>query len=189
MFAYVVDETKRLPRTNKTLSFYGNYIRLGEFIDTIRSLSGYLQHLGIGKGDNVILCLGNIPDAILSFYAINDTGAVANIVHPLIPSKALKKIADDMNTKAFILFDEFYEKYEWLRDSDKPVILCAASDYLPPLYKIPYEMYSYRFKKHVKYDDRVVKFKKILGKYPHKETDIKGDDIAAVLRENQRLLC
>ena len=178
MFAYVVDETKRLPRTNKTLSFYGNYIRLGEFIDTIRSLSGYLQHLGIGKGDNVILCLGNIPDAILSFYAINDTGAVANIVHPLIPSIALKKIADDMNTKAFILFDEFYEKYEWLRDSDKPVILCAASDYLPPLYKIPYEMYSYRFKKHVKYDDRVVKFKKILGKYPHKETDIKGDDIA-----------
>lgn len=178
MFRYVVDETKRLPRSNKTLCFYGAYIRLGEFIDTIESLSGYLQHLGIGKGDNVILCLGNIPDAVLSFYAINNTGAVANIVHPLIPSQALKKIADDMNTKAFILFDEFFEKYEWLKDSDKPVILCAASDYLPSLYKIPYEIYSYRFKKNVKFDSRIVKFKDTIGKYEYKNVDIKGEDIA-----------
>lgn len=178
MFRYVVDQTSRLPRNNKVWNFFGASIGIGDFIGTVKSFSGYLQSLGIGKGDNVILCLGNIPDAIVSFYAINNTGAVANIVHPLIPSEALKNISESMDSKAFILFDEFYNKYDWLKNSDKPVILCSASDFLPKLYKIPYRMYSSKFTKNIGYDNRVVKFRDTLGKFEPKEVDIKGDDIA-----------
>lgn len=178
MFQYVVDETKRLPRTNKVWSFYGASIGIGEFIDNVRSLSGFLQSIDIGKGDNVVLCLGNIPDAIVAFYAINNTGAVANIVHPLIPSESLKEISESMDSKAFILFDEFYNKYEWLKKSDKPVILCSASDYLPSLYKIPYNVYSSKFKKKLKYDGRVVRFRDTLIGFKPIPVDIKGDDIA-----------
>lgn len=178
MFSYVVDETKRLPRTNRVWNFFGASIGIGEFIDNVNSLTGFLQSVGIGKGDNVILCLGNLPDAIVSFYAINNTGAIANIVHPLIPSQSLKEISEKMNSKAFILFDEFYNKYEWLKQSEKPVILCSVSDYLPKLYKLPYNIYSKKFKKKLKYDDRVVRFKDTLIGFKPLKVDIKGEDIA-----------
>ena len=181
MFEYVVDETQRLQRKNKVWDFFGASIGIGKFIDTAESLSGYLQSLGIGKGDNVILCLGNIPNAIVSFYAINNTGAIANLAHPLIPSDGLKKMSEEMNSKAFILFDEFYNDYEWLKTSDKPVILCSASDFLPKAFKIPYNLYIHNKVKNIKYDSRVVKFCDTIGKFPSKKVDIKGDDIAVYM--------
>ncbi|MDE5548677.1 MAG: AMP-binding protein, partial [Clostridia bacterium] len=181
MFEYVVDETQRLQRKNKVWDFFGASIGIGKFIETVESLSGYLQNLGIGKGDNVILCLGNIPNAIVSFYAINNTGAVANLVHPLIPSDGLKKMSEEMNSKAFILFDEFYNDYEWLKASDKPVILCSVSDFLPKAFRIPYNLYIRSKVKSIKYDSRVVKFKNTLNKYAPQKVDIKGDDIAVYM--------
>ena len=178
MFAYLTDETKRLPDTNKVWDFFGASIGIKQFKDTVSSLGGYLQSLGIGKGDNVALCLGNIPNAIIGFYAINSTGAIANLVHPLIPGDGLEKMAKEMDCKAFILFDEFFYKYKFLQSSDKPVILCSASDYLPKAFKIPYNVYRYNKVKNIKYDERIVRFKNTLGKYELKPVDIKGDDIA-----------
>ncbi|MDE5616746.1 MAG: acyl--CoA ligase, partial [Clostridia bacterium] len=181
MFEYVVDETQRLQRKNRVWDFYGASIGIGEFIDTVKSFGGYLQSLGIGKGDNVVLCLGNIPDAIVAFYAINNIGAVANLVHPLIPAEGLKKISDEMNPKAFVLFDEFYSKYDWLEKSDKPVILCSASDFLPRLFKLPYNLFIRSKVKNINYGERVIKFKDTLNKFTCKNIEIKGDDIAVYM--------
>lgn len=181
MFEYVVDETQRLQRKNKVWDFYGASIGIGKFIDTVNSFSGYLQSLGIDKGDNVVLCLSNIPDAIVAFYAINNIGAVANLVHPLIPGEGLKKISEYMNPKAFVLFDEFYYKYDWLENSDKPVILCGASDFLPSLFKIPYNLFIRNTVKNINYDNRVVRFKDAIGKFEYRKVEIKGDDIAVYM--------
>ncbi|MCI8421097.1 MAG: long-chain fatty acid--CoA ligase, partial [Clostridia bacterium] len=178
MFAYLQDETKRLPDTNKVWDFFGASIGIKKFRETVKSFGGYLQSLGIGKGDNVVLCLGNIPNAIVCFYAINAVGAVANLVHPLIPRDGLERIAKDMNSKAFILFDEFFYKYDFLNDSDKPVILCSASDFLPKAFKIPYNVFKYGKVKDIKYGGHIVKFKDTLNRFQLKAVDIKGDDIA-----------
>lgn len=181
MFEYVVDETQRLQRKNKVWDFYGASIGIGKFIDKVNSFGGYLQSLGIDKGDNVVLCLGNIPNAIVAFYAINNIGAVANLVHPLIPGEGLKKISEYMNPKAFVLFDEFYYKYDWLENSDKPVILCGASDFLPSLFKIPYNLFIRNKVKNIKYCNRVVRFKDAIGKFEYRKVEIKGDDIAVYM--------
>lgn len=178
MFKYLVDETSRLPRSNKALDFYGASIRLGDFISKVDEFAGYLQSLDIKKGDNVILCLGNIPNAIIGFYAINKIGAIANLAHPLIPGEGLKKMSEEMDSKAFILFDEFFYKYDFLKDSDKPVILCSASDFLPRLFKLPYKAYIRGKVKDIKYGGNVVRFRDTLGKYSASDVDVSGDDIA-----------
>lgn len=178
MFKYLVDETMRLPRTNKVWTFYGSSIGVGKFIDKVNYLTGYLQKLGVGKGDNVILCLGNIPDAIVAFYAINNTGAVANIVHPLIPSKALYDIYVNMNSKAFFIFDEFYSKYDWLKDCGKHVILCSACDFLPKLLIPAYKLISYSRIKNIEYNNHLHRFKDAIKPISYNNMDIKGEDIA-----------
>lgn len=181
MYSYLVDETARLSDANKVWDFFGASIGIGEFKRIVNSFGGYLQSLGIGKGDNVILCLGNIPNAIVGFYAINSIGAVANLAHPLIPGEGLKKMSEDMNSKAFILFDEFFDKYPFLKDSDKPVVLCSASDFLPKLFKIPYRSYIRKKVKNIPYGSRIVRFSSTLGKYEAKPIDVKGDDVAVYM--------
>ncbi|RBQ24374.1 Acetyl-coenzyme A synthetase [Candidatus Methanobinarius endosymbioticus] len=49
-----------------------------------------LIKLGIKKGDNVTVCLPNIPQAISAFYAINKIGAVSNMIHSLSAPKEIE---------------------------------------------------------------------------------------------------
>ena len=112
MFAYFKEGTAHLPRTNRTVSFYGRELTLGEVMAEIDGFAARLTEIGVGKGDNVIICLGNIPDAVIAFYAVNKIGAIANLVHPLVTASRLVQIARTMHSKAAVLFDEFYGGYD-----------------------------------------------------------------------------
>ena len=80
MFAYFKEGTAHLPRTNRTVSFYGRELTLGEVMAEIDGFAARLTEIGVGKGDNVIICLGNIPDAVIAFYAVNKIGAIASVL-------------------------------------------------------------------------------------------------------------
>ena len=140
MYAYFKERTSHLPRTNRTLSFYGKELTLGETLAEIDGFAARLSEVGVGKGDNVIICLGNIPDAVIAFYAVNKVGAIANLVHPLVTAERLVSIARSMHSKAAVLFDEFYGGYDgWERLGIKTFIASAA-DYLPRLYRPFYRL-------------------------------------------------
>lgn len=187
MYRHFADNTAHLPGTNKCISYYGRTLSEREFFRHCDTLADYLRSVGAGKGKNVVLCLPNIPDAIIAFYAINKTGAVVNAVHPLVTGQALRAFIKDMDACAAVLFEEFYPKYaEYLKDADIPIILASASDYLPTLLKPFYKLATaekrkaQRGKNIVKYDDIIkgrVPFEKTVEPYP----DIKGSDIAVYM--------
>ena len=140
MYAYFKERTSRLPRGNRTLSFYGRELTLGETFAEIDGFAARLREAGVGRGDNVIICLGNIPDAVIAFYAVNKTGAVANLVHPLVTAERLAAIARNMNTKAAVLFDEFYGGYVGWEELGVKTFAASAADYLPRLYRPFYRL-------------------------------------------------
>lgn len=187
MYRHFADNTAHLPGTNKCISYYGRTLSEREFFRHCDTLADYLRSVGSGKGKNVVLCLPNIPDAIIAFYAINKTGAVVNAVHPLVTGQALRAFIKDMGACAAVLFEEFYPKYaEYLKDADIPIILASAADYLPTLLKPFYKLSTaekrkaQRGKNIVKYDDIIkgrVPFEKTVEPYP----DIKGSDIAVYM--------
>ena len=63
--------------------FMGNAVSYKNFVKEIDSCAKALSAYGIKKGDAVTICLPNVPQAIIMFYAINKIGAVASMVHPL----------------------------------------------------------------------------------------------------------
>ena len=107
MFAYYKACTSLNPSTDKVWQFWGASSTRAKFVRDVENFAGYLISLGVGKGDNVVLCLSNIPNALVCFYAINRAGAIANLVHPVIPSEKLQAMDKEMSPKAYILFDEF----------------------------------------------------------------------------------
>ena len=188
MYGYFADNVSHLPDTNKCISYYGREISQRLFFRHCDTLADYLRSLGMGKGKNVVLCLPNIPDAIISYYAINKTGAVVNAVHPLVTGQALYDLITGMDAGAAIVFEDFYPKYaDYLKNTEIPIIVASAADYLPALYKPFYKLATRKNTKNIPYGGRIVRFYDVVsGKIACKapETpypDIKGDDIAVYM--------
>ncbi len=128
-----------LDKTKEKLIFYDYRMKGDELFLHINSLAFYLVQIGIKAGQSVGICLPNVPHAIISFYATNKIGAIANVIHPRISSKALSKILDDTDTKIIFMLDKFIPDYkEILERDDIMVISCSASDYLTGLKKVVY---------------------------------------------------
>ena len=85
------------------------YKKLIKLIDRA-SLS--FKKLGIKKGDIVTICLPNVPEALISLYALNKLGAIANMLHPLSAIEEIKQSLIDTNSKMMVLVDMFYDKIE-----------------------------------------------------------------------------
>ncbi len=188
MYRYFADNIAHLPDTNKCISYYGRTISEGEFFRHCDALADYLRSAGAGKGKNVVLCLPNIPDAIVAFYAINKTGAVVNAVHPLVTGQALYDFINGMDACAAVVFEEFYYKYaDKLSKTDIPVIVASAADYLPALYKPFYRLAKRKITKDIPYGKKTVRFADVVkGKIGFKRVnqdypDIKGTDIAVYM--------
>ena len=185
MYDYLRAARAQLSERSVCWKFYGAVGTQALLDKHTRALGAYLRSIGVGKGDNVVLCLGNIPDAIVAFYAINRIGAIANLLHPLLPADRMTRIVSSMRPKAMFLFDEFYGDYrDALQAWDAPIIFCSACDYLPRLFRPFYGAYVRSRVREIPYDGaRIARYRDAV-RFCGKELDdvaIGGDDIAAYM--------
>lgn len=134
MYAYMKEGI--LDKDKDKIIFYNNKISGAQLLEQIDALAFYLIKLGVQKGDAVGICLPNIPQAAISFYAINRIGAVANVIHPKISANALGRILEETKTKVLFLFDKSVVAYEKIVHEDVVIISCAASEQLKGIKKI-----------------------------------------------------
>lgn len=73
-----------------------------ELKEEIRKVARNLRALGIKEGDVVTVSLPNIVEAVISFYAINAVGAIANMIHPSLPSLLMREIQEDTHSALLI---------------------------------------------------------------------------------------
>ena len=63
--------------------FMGKSATFEEFVQQVDNCAKALAEFGIQPGETVTVCLPNLPQAVIMFYAINKIGAIASMVHPL----------------------------------------------------------------------------------------------------------
>ena len=79
-------------------------------LDLINTFSFNLKKKGIKKGDVVTLCLVNIPSTVYLLFAINQIGAKANLIHPLMQKEMILKLMKQLNSSfLFVLENRFNE--------------------------------------------------------------------------------
>ena len=108
------------------------------------ALAGYLQHLGVGKGDRVLLYLQNSPQFVIGFYAILRTDAVVVPVNPMNRLAELEYLVEDAGARVVIAGQELYPHMAPLRASGKieHAILATYGDYVrrPTDLRLPAEV-------------------------------------------------
>jgi len=113
----LVDENFRKGMGGKVAILCGDQrITYSELQLMVNRFGNALKSLGVNVGDRVMLRLPNIPEFIVSQFAIQKIGAVSVPVHTLWRAKELSYIANDCEAKVLITTNQLIEEVEKAKD-------------------------------------------------------------------------
>ncbi len=168
-------------------SFMGKNTTYKEMVAQIELCAKSLKTLGVREGDKVTIAMPNCPQSIYMFYAVNVIGGIANMIHPLSAEKEIEFYLNESESVTAITLDQFYNKFESVRQNTKIVniIIASVKDALSKPIMAGYMLTEGRKIKKIPADAPVIRWGEFikLGKacswnYKVKRT---GDDPAVIL--------
>ncbi len=184
------DTAHRLP-DKIAYEFQGFETTFADFEREIHLAAKSLYAYGIRPGDRVTICMPNCPQAIITFYAINVIGAVANMIHPLSSEGEIAFYLEDSRSVCALTLQQFYPKFVAVKKKYplKKLIVTSIADALSGVLKIGYNLTSGRkINKNapipendpsvIRWTDFLKLGKNLLGNY---ECHKKPEDVAVIL--------
>ena len=185
MYDALYEASCKWPR-NTALEYGNRQFTYHELIKKIDRIARALKAIGIEKGDRVTICMPNTPEAVAMFYAINEVGAVANMVHPLSSETEMADYLKKSHSKAMLCIDAAYPRVEPILKSTEVehLIVISATRSMELIVKILYWLTKGR-KNHIKknqqtmlWDTFLMQSSKFVGN-PHARVD--SDALAVIL--------
>ena len=76
-------EKQSKSRLNKTaFKYFDKTYTFRSMLEHIDKVAKSLKALGVKEDDKVTICMPNTPEGVMTFYAVNKIGAVADMIHP-----------------------------------------------------------------------------------------------------------
>lgn len=143
---YLAVKDSALTFPNHTALIYqGHKYSYSHLLKRINQFANYLITLGVNKDEPITICLPNIPDAVYLLYAVNQIGAIANLVHPLLTYEQMKEILDITKSKYLFCLDSKYKVFNKFIEDGINVYACSPTSELTV-----FEMFFYHLKMHKK---------------------------------------
>lgn len=124
------------------IEYYGVKITYRNLIKQINRASMAFKSHGIRKGDIVTICMPNVPEAIISVYALNKIGAISEMIHPLSSENEIKNYLNSTGSVMLIMIDMCYSKVkDIIKETNVyKTIVVSANDSMSPLMSISYQI-------------------------------------------------
>lgn len=150
---------------NIALEYYDTQITYRDMIKKINKVAAALKAIGAEKGDRITVCMPNTPEAVYSFYAINEIGAVANMVHPLSSEKEIEDYLNQSHSKIMLCVDISYPKVEAIIKNTEieQLVVVSATRSMDFLVRVVYKLTKGR-KNHVKRSQNILTWDRFLAK-------------------------
>ncbi|HOD36091.1 MAG TPA: AMP-binding protein [Syntrophales bacterium] len=100
----------------KAIIFEDKTLSYSELQKAVNSLANHLKSLGIRKGDKVAIMLPNIPEFVISYFAILKLGAVAVTLNIMSTAYELQYLLGNSDSKAFITIAQSAKRYEEIKN-------------------------------------------------------------------------
>lgn len=145
---------------NVAFDFMGRHTTYKMMMDRIDKCARSLRTIGVREGDRVTIAMPNCPQAIYSLYAVNVLGAIANMIHPLSAEKEIEQYLNISNSTVVITLDQFYSKFEAVRENTNVVnvVLARIKDELSRTIKTGYMLTEGRKIMPIPYDAPVIQW-------------------------------
>ena len=168
-------------------SFMGKDITYGQTDSLSLAFAGYLQGLGLIKGERVAIMMPNVPQYPVVVAGILRAGYVVVNVNPLYTPRELEHQLKDSGAKAIVIIENFATTLEKCIAATpvKHVVLCAMGDQLGLLKGSLVNYVVRHVKKLVPAFNlpNAVRFNAAIAtgtKAPFKKPDTKADDVAVL---------
>lgn len=138
----IIKEQALMNPSNVAIDYFGKKITYKNFIKEIDKAARSFRCYGIRPGDVVTICMPNMPEGVISFYALNKIGAIANMIHPLSAEEEIKNYLNEADSVMLVAVDICYEKIERILSETKvyKVILVSANDSMPKALSLGYTL-------------------------------------------------
>ena len=172
---------------NIAFDFMGKSTTYRRLLEETKRCARALKTIGVRENDRVTIAMPNCPQAIYMFYAVNLIGAVANMIHPLSAEKEIEFYLNESESVTAITLDQFYDKFERIRENTKVVniIIASVKDALSRPVRAGYMLTEGRKIQKIPEDAPVIRWKDFLNlskacfyKY---RVNRKADDPAVIL--------
>ncbi|MDO4853507.1 MAG: AMP-binding protein [Clostridia bacterium] len=186
MFDKIADIAERYP-DNIAFDFMGRSTTYRQMVQEIERCAKALKTIGVRENDKVTIAMPNCPQAIYMFYAVNLIGAIANMIHPLSAEKEIEFYLNESESVTAITLDQFYNKFESIRENTKVVniIIASVKDALSRPVRAGYMLTEGRKIKRIPKDAPVIRWSEFMRLSEHcfykYKVQRKSDDPAVIL--------
>ncbi|MBQ4185366.1 MAG: AMP-binding protein, partial [Clostridiales bacterium] len=125
MYEMLIRAAKLFPKRS-AVTFQGTHITFSELLYEVDCFAEGLKDCNVGTGTVVTVCLPNIPQAVISVYAINKLGAIANMVHPKTPAAELRTSMKLTGSECLLILDAFLPKCTGMLEEMNPGLVIAC---------------------------------------------------------------
>lgn len=182
-----VEKTAKAQPNNIAFDFMGKSTTYSKMLEEIKNCAKSLKTIGVREGDKVTIAMPNCPQALYMFYAVNLVGGIANMIHPLSAEKEIEFYLNESQSVTAITLDQFYGKFENIRQNTKVVniIIASVKDELSKPIKAGYMLTEGRKIQKIPSDAPIIRWKDFmrLGKCCFYNYSVKrrADDPAVIL--------
>ena len=186
MFEAVENIARQYP-DNIAFDFMGKSTSYRKLVEETVRCARALKTIGVRENDRVTIAMPNCPQAIYMFYAVNLVGAVANMIHPLSAEKEIEFYLNESESVTAITLDQFYDKFERIRENTKVVniIIASVKDALSRPVRTGYMLTEGRKIQKIPEDAPVIRWREFLNLsracFYKFRVDRKADDPAVIL--------
>lgn len=125
------------------LDFQDRRITFKAFLKDIDTAAAALKAAGYGKNDVITVCLPNLPQALVFFYAASKIGAIANMVHPQSAQNEIVFALRSTGSRLILTLDMFYETVVAAvrsMQTDVTIVVTRVEDALSPVAAAAYAL-------------------------------------------------
>ena len=150
---------------NIAIEYFETQVTYREMIKRTNKVAAALKAIGAEKGDRITVCMPNTPESVYAIYAINEIGAVANMVHPLSSENEIEDYLNQSESKILFCIDIAYPKVEAIlkNTSVEQVIVVSPTRSMSLIVRIIYKLTKGR-KNHIKKSQQIVTWDKFLSR-------------------------
>ena len=112
-----LEEAVRRYGDSPAMTFGGESTSYEELLERSGRLAGALAESGVGKGDRVALMLPNVPEYVISFFAVVRIGAVVTQVNPIYVERELEHILNNSGARTIIVHESAYPRVTAVRET------------------------------------------------------------------------
>lgn len=129
---------------NIALNYFDKEITYRELFTKISKAVHAFSAIGIKEGDIVIMATVTVPETIYALYALNQLGAIPNMVDPRTSVDGIREYIEEVKSKYVLCLDAAYSKIEEaiVGTTVEKVIVSSPSDSLPRVKKTFYKLFK-----------------------------------------------